>query len=474
MPRYGYERLSDRSAAFLRNETPRCFAHAASIQLFEAGPLATDDGGVDFEAIQQAIEARLHQVPRLRQELRWIPFEKHPVWVDDPDFNLGYHLRHTSLPRPGGFGQLEMMAARIMAQRLDRSRPLWECWVLEGLEGGRFALILKTHHCMVETGGSDLLEVLLSAETDAPDPEAPPYIPRPQPSARELVVEEILRQARLPRRAFDRVRALLEAPRELRWELESRARAAAELLGYSLRPPMETPLNGEIGRQRRFRGLVFPLEDARTIRHGLGGTVHDVILAAVAGATRSYLMERLVSPAALDFRVSTPVGLRPGASDERVAEWVVDLPVWEKDVVVRFERIREATRGLSESAGALPAGALLEGETWFGGRLLALGARALSSRTPVNLTITNAPGAQLPLTFKGARLLETYGLAPLREHHGLGIAVMSYDGRLFFGLNGDFDLVPDLDRFALALEGSFAELLRASEALGTGEAARFA
>jgi len=176
MPRYAYERLSDHSAAFLKNETARCIAHATSLQIFDAGPLAAEAGGVDFESIQRAIAARLHRVPRLRQELRWIPFEKHPVWIDDPDFNLDYHLRHTSLPRPGGFDQLEKMAARIMDQRLDRSRPLWECWVLEGMEGGRFALILKIHHCMVDESGSDLLEVLLSPDPNDPDPEPPPTL----------------------------------------------------------------------------------------------------------------------------------------------------------------------------------------------------------------------------------------------------------------------------------------------------------
>jgi WS/DGAT/MGAT family acyltransferase len=460
MTRYAYERLSDRNADYLENETPRAFAHAASIQVFDIGPLGSVDGGVDFEAIRSGIAARLHQVPRLRQTLRWIPFEGHPIWVDDEDFTLDYHLRHTSLPRPGSFSQLEAMAARIMAQRLDRSRPLWECWVLEGLEGGRFAMILKTHHCLVEDSDADLLEVLLSPDPDTPDPDAPRYLPRPRPSARELVEHEIVRQARLPRRTFEQLRSLVTDPERLGRALERRTREAAELFGYSVRPPVETPLNGLIGRHRRFRGLVFPLDDAKAIRRALGGTLHDVILATVAGAARSYLLERLVSPAALDFRVSTPVGLAEG-SDQRVAEWIIDLPVWEKDAVTRFEKIRDANAKLRESAEPLRASALLEDRAWFGTRLLSLGARALASHTPVNMTITNAPGAQIPLYFKGARLLEAYGQAPLREHHGLGIAVMSYDGRLFFGLNADFDLVPDLDRFALALQGAFRELSQA-------------
>jgi WS/DGAT/MGAT family acyltransferase len=462
MARTHYERLSERSAATLANETPLSFAHASSIHVFEAGPLATAEGGVDFAAIRRAIEARLHRVPRLQQELLWVPMEGHPIWVDDESFNLGYHLRHTSLPRPGGFAQLEAMAARIMAQRLDRSRPLWECWVLEGLEGGRFALILKTHHCMADESAADLLEVLLSPDAEEPAPEPPVWIPRPRPSARELVSQEILRQARLPRRALDRAQRLASDPERLGREIKAKATRAAELLGYSLRRAMDTPLNGAIGPHRRFKGVAIPLDEARAVRRSLDAKLLDVILSTITGAVRSYLEERLVSPAAVDFRVSTPVGLAEGRSGERMAEWVIDLPVWEKDSVGRLQEVHEATRRQAEARGAVPASMLLEGDTWFGGRLLALGARSLESSTPVNMTVINAPGTQVPLFFQGARLVETYGQVPLRDHHALGIAVTSYDGRLFFGLNADFDLVPDLDFFAAALGRSFAELRRAA------------
>ena len=471
MARTHYERLSDRAAATLASETPIAFAHASSIHVFEAGPLATAEGGVDFEAIRHAIGSRLHLVPRLQQELVWVPFEQHPVWVDDENFNLGYHLRHTSLPRPGGFSQLEDMAARIMAQRLDRSRPLWECWVLEGLEGGRFALILKSHHCMVEESGADLLEVLLSSDPEAHAPEAPVYIPRPRPSARELVMEEILQQARLPRRAIERVRRLSSEPALLGREVKAHATHAAELLGYSLRPAMDTPLNGSIGRHRRFKGVSVSLDEARAVRRSLDGKLLDVILATVTGALRSYLEERLVSPSAVDFRIATPVGLAEGRSGERMAEWVIDLPVWEKDPVVRFQQVRDATRKLAEARGAVPASMLLEGDTWFGGRLLALGARSLESHTSVNMTVINAPGTQVPLYFAGAKLVETYGQVPLRDNHALGIAAMSYDGRIFFGLNADFDLVPDLTFFAAALGRAFDELRRTAEAAKTAPAA---
>ncbi len=460
MARYAYERLSDRSAEALRREGARVFAHAASMQLFELGPLANEFGGVDFEAVRAAIGSRLHLVPRLRQKLRLIPIERYPVWVDDADFNLGYHLRHTSLPRPGRFSQLESMAARIMAQRLDRSRPLWEAWVVEGLEGGRFALLLKTHHCMVEDEAADLLQVLLSPDPEAPNPAAPPFEPRPQPSARELVEEEVLRQARLPRRVVERLRAAQREPERLRHELLQRAREAAEALGYAFRPPVATPLNGRVGPHRRFRGVAFDLAAARAIRQATRTTLHDIILAVVAGAVRRFLEERLVSPAALDFRVSTPVGRARRAEGGRVTEWVVDLPVWEKDPLLRLERIRKLTRKLAGSSRAIRAADLMGEGGWFGTRLLALGARALASHTPVNMTVTNAPGSQVPLYFAGARMLETWGVAPLREDLGLSVAVMSYDGRLFFGLNADFDLLPDVDRFASGLTASFSELER--------------
>jgi WS/DGAT/MGAT family acyltransferase len=232
---------------------------------------------------------------------------------------------------------------------------------------------------------------------------------------------------------------------------------------------MDTPLNGLIGRHRRFRGVNFPLDDAKSVRRQLGGTVHDVILAVVAGATRGYLLERLVNPAAIDFRISTPVGVAPGHSDARVSEWIIDLPVWEKDPVQCFEQICADTAKLKEDVPVLPASALMAGETWFGGRLLSAGARAQASRAPVNMMMTNSPGAQVPLYLRGARMLEAYGEVPLRAHHGLSIAVMSYDGRLFFGLYADYDVVRDLDRYVLALERSFADLVAAADGSNTVE-----
>jgi WS/DGAT/MGAT family acyltransferase len=463
MARYAYERLSAESASFLSLESSSWFAHSATTLIFDAGPLGHPDGGVDFEAIRRGIESRLHLTPRFRQKLKWVPIERHPVWEDDHDFNLDYHLRHTSLPRPGGMDQLLKMSARIKAQRLDRSRPLWECWVLEGMEGDRFAVILKTHHALVDpASGEELLQALLSPEVDTPEPEAPPYRPRPVPSEFELVMDEIVRQFRLPRQALARLRSFAGETEHLRHDLEMRARALARMLGYTIRPPLETPLNGRVGPHRRFAHMVVPLEDAIRVHRELGGTVNDVILATVAGAVRSFLQERLVNPATLDFRVGAPVTVPSDGPRDHVDEWILELPVWEPDPVQRLAKVHEATQALNESAPARGARTLFSVAKWTGSRWLALGARAVSSRLPVNMTVVNVPGPQVPLYFLGARLQETYGQAPLRDNTALGVTVFSYDGKLCWGLNADFDLLPDLDRFNAALERAFHELLHAA------------
>ncbi len=472
MPSYSYERLSNQSASFLARETPRIHGHTTSVLVFEPGPLAHPAGGVDYVAIRSAIEARLHQAPRFRQKLAWIPIENHPVWVDDRDFRLNYHLRHSSLPCPGSLEQLENTVARIMVQPLNRSRPLWECWILEGLHDGRFALLLKTHLSMIDdAAGADLLQAILSPTADEPLPEPVPFVPRTRPSARELVVDEIIQQLRLPRQYIDRLWRLMGDWDQLTYEMGQGARSLAAFLGYSIRPPVETPFNGRIGPHRQSTFFDTPLEEARRITTALDGTVHDVILAAVAAGVREFLSARLVSPAALDLRVSTPVSLdnQDDSQPEKsaVTEWVVDLPVWERSPRERFERIRDQTRALRDIDGAMPARSIADERTWLSARILCLGARALASHTPVNLTVTNVPGPQGPLYFEGARLLETYGTVPLRDGHGLGIAVLSYDGKLFWGLNGDVDLLPDLHHLARCVREAFLGLREATERIAS-------
>lgn len=468
MPSYTYERLSAESASFLEQENPRIHRHTTSILIFDPGPLAKPKGGVDFIAIRSAMEAYLQNAPRFRQKLAWIPFENHPVWVDDRDFNINYHLRHSSLPQPGSVEQLENTVARIKVQPLNRSRPLWECWVLEGVDGGkRFALLLKTHLAMVDDdAGSGLLQAILASRPSKQPPERTPFVPRPRPSAGELVLDELVRGMRLPRWYVERFAELATNQDRLLHEIRTAARALAASFGYTIRPPLETPFNGRIGPHRHSAMFQSSLDDARGIATAFGGTVHDVILSTVGAGLREFLSSRLVNPAALDLRVATPISLgtsdNGGLANAKVVEWVVDLPAWERNPRRRFEMIRDRTRSLRRADGALPARLIATDETWLSTRLLALGARAVSSHTPVNLTVTNVPGPQSPMYFLGARLVEAYGQVPTREGHGLGVAVLSYDGKLFWGLNGDVDLLPDLHHLSKCMQRAFHELREAS------------
>ncbi len=431
----------------------------ATTLVFDSGPLARSGGGVDFAAIKGAIEARLHLVPVYRRKLRRIPFENHPVWVDDREFNLDYHVRHTGLARPGELGQVQQVVARVQAQRLDRSRPLWECWVLEGLSEGRFALIVKQHTALAESGG-DLLQVLLSPDPRERFDAAPPFVPRPMPSAAELVRDEVVRQFRLPQKALRRLRQLAAESESFGGELGRRAQAVANLLGYSIRRVQETPLSGPPGPHRRFETLVLPLADAKLVHAELGGTLHDALLAAVAGAVGNYCRARHMNPAVLDFRAAVPVSLRAGERNAGVGEWTVDLPIWERDPLRRLLQIQRRTLELNRESPALGARTLHSVAKWTSSRLLAQGARAISDRTPAHVQIANVPGPQRPVYLRGARLVEAYGTLPLGENGGLGIALLSYDGKLCVGVNADYDRVPDLERVTALLADSYRELAR--------------
>jgi WS/DGAT/MGAT family acyltransferase len=442
----------------LERETSRNFHHAGATLIFEAGPLAAADGGIRFDAIREAIESRLARVPLYRSKLRWIPLENHPVWVDDREFNLDYHLRHTSLVRPGGAEELRRLAARVQAQRLDRSRPLWECWVVEGLEGGRFALVLKTHHALAEGNEPDLVEAVLSADPDEPPVAVEPFRSRPMPSAFELVRDEVVRQARLLRKALRRLGAPERARR--RDALRAQAESLVAMLGYAVRRLPETPLNGPVGPHRRFDFLSLPLAQAEAVRAARGGSLDDVLLTALSGAAARYLGAHFVNPATLDFRVAVPVEAQVGSGRSAVAERVLELPVWERDPLRRLELVRERTA----AAGFGPSGSIAapaEGAGFVSTRLLARSARSLTAR-PVNLAFASVPGSDAPLYLRGARLVEAHGKLSLRRRSALAIAVIRYTDRLCWGFNADFDLVSDLSRFTGFVEESFRELVRAA------------
>ncbi|HUE29802.1 MAG TPA: wax ester/triacylglycerol synthase family O-acyltransferase [Verrucomicrobiae bacterium] len=464
-----YDRLSFLDNSFLITESPTNHMHVAGTASYAAGPLKRPDGGIDIDRIRDYVASRLHLIPRYRQVLAWTPIEGHPVWVDDAHFNIDYHVRHTSLPRPGDAPQLKRLSGRIMSQQLDRSKPLWEMWIVEGLEGGdRFAVITKVHHCMIDGMSSvDLLEVLLKPQaTDTIEP-GPRWIPRPAPRPRDLLWAEAMRRASMPFdlvRDFRRFLAEAEDPRS---DLRAMLRAVRDTVRSTLRQVSDTPLNEQIGPHRRFDWLAMDLEDVKAVRKALGGSLNDVVLATVTGAVAGFLEQRRVNVELIRFRVMAPVSVRTreerGTFGNRVSAWMIDLPLAERDPRRRLEKIREQTERLKESKQALGAEVLTRVVEWTPSTLLSLGGRMVTRALPFNLVVTNVPGPQVPLYLLGARMLDNYGQVPLTDYLGLGVVLFSYAGTLCWGFTADWDLVPDVAEFVAGIEAAFAELRQAAQ-----------
>jgi len=460
-----YQRLSAQDASFLVFEGPSTPMNVGGASVFEAGPLMTGEGGVDIERIKQYIGSQLHLIPRYRQRLAYSLIERQPVWVDDDRFRLDYHVRHIALPRPGNAQQLKGVAADILSRSLDRQKPLWELWIVEGLEGQRFATVTKAHHCMVDgISGVDVATVTMRTTPDATIERSRPWRPRRIPSGVELLREDVLRRASLPV-----IRSLAAAPANiLRSDFTERLAAVWSTLRAGLRGAANTPLNQPTGAYRRFDWLSLDLADVKAVKAQLGGTVNDVVLATVAGAVRRFLQRRRVSVRGLDFRVAAPVNMRaPGdrTLGNRASVWLTALPIDERDPRRRLAKVCELTTTLKQSKQALGAEVLMQVADWTGPALATLGARFASRVSPYNLLVTNVPGPQFPLYLLGARLLEAYPLVPLFENQALGIALFSYAGRLCWGFNADWNLVPDLHAFVEDVEASFTELCRAAGSL---------
>lgn len=463
MARVYYERLSDESAHYIDNESSRRREHTAMILVFEGGPLATPEGGADYAKIREIVEARLPELPRLRTKLRRVPIEHHPVWVDDQEFNLDYHLRQSSLPRPGNHDQLCRTAARIAATRLDRSRPLWDCWVIEGVEGGRFALVLKMHKALSSLEGADLFRALLSTDPEATAPAPGRFATRPAPSPVELFTSEVIRRWSPSRKAIARAVDFVATPGRAGRQVRRRAAEVLKVMGYQLRPAGESPFDGNLSPHRSFAVQEVDLGSVQTIRQSLGGTVHDVVLTILTGALRRFVEDLRVSPTAIDLRGVTPI---LAASGDEARPWIVELPVWEPTCEGRQEILAEQTRRIRAESDAAGAEVLASDDQWNAARLFSIGARALNHIQHGQLAILQSPGPQQPLYLEGARLAECYGILPLQDSSGLGITVLSYAGSLFFAFNGDPHIVDDVGRLRDAVDSEVAELLGVAAARG--------
>ena len=464
------ERLSALDAHFLDLEDAGVHMHVGALLLFDAGPLARPDGSLDFESIRALVGSQLHRVPRYRQRLAWIPLEHHPVWVDEPEFNLLYHVRHVSLPRPGDVRQLKRLTGLLLSQKLDPGKPLWEIWVIEGVEGGRLALVAKAHHCMIDgIAGVDLLATLLRPTPDPAVQKPPRWRPRPAPGAAELLVGEAWRRAREPVALLRAGARALRRPRPALRSLAESTRGIAEtLLAGFADPAPPTPLNpAHVGPHRRFDAIRFDLARVKEVKRRLGGTLNDVVLATVAGALRRFLRGRGVSVAHLELRALCPVNVRADSEHaslgNRVVMLLVPLPVSERDPRRRLRRVIQATQALKHSRQIRGAELIEEIADWTATALITETIRLATRRRAFNLIVTNVPGPATPLYLLGAPLLETYPWAPLYENQALAIALFSHQDGLFWGLNSDWDRVPDLHDFAGALATEFDELSKLAE-----------
>ncbi len=458
------DRLTAVDASFLHQEDADSHMHIGAVTIFEGPP-------PPFVEVAEHIRSRLHLVPRYRQRLAYPPFETgRPLWIDDASFNIEYHVRHSALPAPGTEQQLHRLAARIFSQQLDRSKPLWECWFVEGLEDGRFALIFKTHHALVDgVSGVDLATVLFDlSAVPQPQPEQEPWQPQPEPTGAELLAAGIAGFAKTALNVTERTLVAATNPAAAVDALRDAAEGVGEVVWAGLNPAPETPLNADIGPHRRYAVVRNRLDDFRYVKNALGGTVNDVVLTVVAGALARWLRSRGVRTEGLELRALVPVSIRPkdqrGALGNQLVLMRGPLPVYIRDPVARLRFVKQQMDGLKESKQAVGARVLADVQQMAPPTILAQASRLQFSTRLFNLIVTNVPGPQFPIYMLGRQMLNFFPIAFLPKGHGLAIAIMSYNGSIDFGLLGDYDALPDIDTIADGIEDGLAQLRSAASA----------
>jgi len=453
------DRLTGLDASFLHLEDAASHMHVAGVMIFEGSP-------PPYEELLEAIERRLGLVPRYRQRLAFVPFgQGRPKWVDDPHLNLRYHVRATALPAPGSERQLRELAGRVFSQQLDRDKPLWEIWLVDGLDGDRFAMLSKTHHALVDgISGVDIMSVLFDT---SPEPAAPPdtgerWLPRPLPSGAQLLGEALIERATVPAEIARSIRAVLRGPRMVAEGLRDAAVGVGAMAWAGLNPAPSSPYNKPIGPHRRFTWVRVNLADVKAIKNELGGTVNDVVLATIAGALGKHLRRRGQNTDGLELTAMVPVSVRAdverGALGNRVAAIMAPLPVWCQDPVARLDIVREELKGLKSGGQAVGAQVLTQLSGFAPATVMDQASRVMARQRFFNLVVTNVPGPQIPLYLAGKRMIDTFPMVPLAKNQALGVALLSYAGRINFGLVGDYDLIWDLDDFTEDVRESLAEL----------------
>jgi diacylglycerol O-acyltransferase / wax synthase len=457
-----YERLTAADAVFLRIETPHEPQHVGSLSVLDGAPLRGDDGRLRFDDLRDHVARRIHRVPRLRQRVMEVPYNQaRPVWVDDEHFDIDYHVRLTALPRPGDDDQLAVLMSRLQSLALDRERPLWEMWFVDGLADDHVGMIIKTHHALGDgIANVDLALALVDLEpAPPPDEPVPGWTPRPAPNSNDLLVDAVREQMGRPAKL---ARSMLDAALDPRPAVEAITNVGRTVASFLVQPP-PAPWNVPVSAHRRWVAASVPLSGVRTVRKRHGVSINDVVLAACSGALRTFLLEH--GDDDIEHRVikaMVPVSMR--GKDQHgetlgnlVSLIIVDLPVDEPDPVERLRRIHASTSELKGSGlvdGAHRILDLADAITPLAGPLT----RYVSRTIPMNLVITNIPGPPVPLYLCGARFERVFPYVEVIDNEGLTIAVVSYDDHLHFGITADRDVMADLGDVAASIEHEFAVL----------------
>lgn len=458
------DRMSPLDATFLHVEDGVTHMHIASTLVFE-GPAPR------YEDLLEMIAGKLRLVPRYRKVVRFVPLQLgRPVWVDDPHFRLEYHVRHTALPSPGGEEELRLLIGRVMSQQLDRNRPLWELWMVEGLGDDKWAIMSKVHHCMVDgVSGTELLTVVLDLLPDPPRPGPDTWRPQPAPSQVSLALEAVKDMAVSPFEQARALRAATRVPRHALGQLREAGRGVGALAGL-VRPTPLSSLNGPIGPHRRYAWATTSVDDIKRVRKAFGGSFNDVVLAAITSGFR-HLLEARAETTDRVIRTMVPVSVRPrdergvavgdGSLANRVSAMFAELPVGIAEPIERLHAVSEQMAHVKDSRQAVAGEALTSISGFAPPALLALGARVATkaAQRNVNTVTTNVPGPQLPLYVLGRRMLSAYPYVPIAGQIRIGIAIFSYDGNVTFGVTGDYDSAPDIDVLCKGIDGGMAELL---------------
>ncbi len=461
------DRLTAVDASFLTNESSSSHMHVGAILIFEGPPPKYVD-------LVEHVRGRLGQVPRFRQKLVVPPLEAgRPLWADDVNFNLTYHIRHSALPEPGGEAQLKRLTGRVFSQQLDRSKPLWELWLVQGLERDRFAILTKTHHAMVDgISGVDIGTVLFDLEP-VPEPArvSDDWVPAPEPNTTQLVARGVADVVAAPVALAERALGAVRHPEHTAKRAVEALEGLSEIVSAFADPAPDVPLNQPIGPHRRYVWARSELETFKQIKNTFGGTVNDVVLAVVTGSLRNWLHSRSIRTEGLEMRALVPVSIR--AEDERgnlgnrLALMRGPLPVYIEDPVRRLRVISEAMEGLKRSKQALGAEMISRFNDFAPPTLLAQAARINFSTRLFNLIVTNVPGPQLPLYVLGREMEEVFPVAFLPENHALAVAIMSYNGKVGFGLLADYDSMEDIELLGAGLNEALAELEAAATEAAT-------